>query len=54
MKTNLAHLSVPERHMIKIALDTVRNPMKALLGGPSVEEAQEILNRYGIDARASK
>lgn len=41
-------LSTPEKHMIRIALDTVRHPDKALLGGPSVEEAEAILRRYGV------
>lgn len=31
----------------KIALDTIKNPNKALLGGPSVEEAEEILIKLG-------
>ena len=36
-------LSVPEKHQLRIALDTVENPSKALLGGPSAEEAEEIV-----------
>jgi hypothetical protein len=39
---------VPTRHMLKIAYDTVKHPAKALLGGPSLEEAQEILRRHGV------
>ncbi len=40
-----AKLSVPDKHQKKIAIDTVKNPMKALLGGPSAEEAEEILRK---------
>jgi len=44
-------LSVPDKHQLRIALDTIENPLKALLGGPSVEEAKEIVtmlkNRSG-------
>ena len=36
-------LSVPEKHQLRIARDTVKNPDKALLGGPSVEEAKKII-----------
>ena len=38
-----ARLSVAESHQLKIALDTVRNPNKALLGGPSLSEAKAII-----------
>jgi len=38
----------PTYHMLKIALDTVKHPMKALLGGPSVEQARETLKSHGI------
>jgi hypothetical protein len=38
----------PEWHKLRIARDTVKNPAKALLGGPSVEEAKEHLKEYGI------
>jgi hypothetical protein len=39
-------LSVPEQHQLKIARDTIKNPMKGkFLGGPSLEEAQEIVAR---------
>ena len=38
--------SVPDRHKQKIACDTVRNPNKALLGGPSVEEAKKMLREH--------
>lgn len=43
-------LSVPERHMIKIAKQTLGMPdaMVGVMGGPSKEEALEILRRYGI------
>jgi len=36
-------LSVPDKHQLRIALDTIENPSKALLGGPSVDEAKEIV-----------
>lgn len=35
--------NVPDKHQKKIAIDTIKNPDKALLGGPSVKEAEEIL-----------
>ncbi len=44
-KIREAKLSVPDKHQKKIAIDTVKNPMKALLGGPSAEEAEEILRK---------
>lgn len=34
-----------EYHQYKIAIDTIKNPRKSLLGGPSYEEAVEILKR---------
>jgi len=44
----------PTYHMLKIASDTVKHPMKALLGGPSVEQARETLTSHGItEAEAS-
>ncbi len=48
LKSNLDKLmgkqaSVPDKHQLKILIDTIKNPSKALLGGPSVEEAKEIL-----------
>jgi hypothetical protein len=36
-----------KRHQERIAKDTVRNPAKALLGGPSVDEAKSILRKLG-------
>lgn len=36
-------LSPAQCHQLKIALATVRNPDKALLGGPSLEEAKAIV-----------
>jgi len=47
---------VPSKHQEKIAKDTVKNPDKALLGGPSVEEAEKILkNKFGYtDAQITK
>lgn len=35
--------SIPDQHQLKILKDTVRNPMKGFLGGPSAEEAEETL-----------
>lgn len=38
-------------HQLNIALKTVKypdNPVLALLGGPTVEEAQATLKRYGL------
>ncbi len=38
----------PEWHECRIACDTVRNPAKALLGGPSADEAErKLLNKFG-------
>ena len=37
--------NVPDKHQKKIALDTIKNPDKALLGGMSVKEAEEILKK---------
>jgi hypothetical protein len=37
-------LSVPDQHQLRIARDTVRNPLKGLfLGGPNAKEAEAIL-----------
>jgi len=36
-------LSTADKHQKKIAIDTVRNPAKALLGGPSAKEAETVL-----------
>jgi hypothetical protein len=40
-----SRLNPAQWHQLKVALDTVRNPDKALLGGPSVKEAKEIIAR---------
>lgn len=47
---------VPSKHQEKIAKDTVKNPDKALLGGPSVEEAEKMLkDKFGYtDAQITK
>jgi len=37
--------STPDKHQLKIAIDTVKNPSKSLLGGPSVEEAKDMLKK---------
>lgn len=49
--------SVPDKHQLKILKDTVKNPMKGkFLGGPSAEEAEEILRtKFGYsDAQIKK
>jgi len=39
-----------DKHQKKIAIDTVKNPDKALLGGPSAKEAEETLrSKFGYD-----
>ena len=48
---------VADAHQKKIAIDTVKNPMKGkLLGGPSAEEAEETLRtKFGYsDAQIAK
>ena len=35
--------NVPDRHQLKILIDTVKNPAKGFLGGPDAEESEEIL-----------
>lgn len=32
-----------DRHQLRVLRDTVRNPLKSLLGGPTLSEAMEIL-----------
>lgn len=44
-RIHMARLTVPEQHQLRIAKDTLRNPAKALLGPPSVEQAAEIVER---------
>ena len=44
--------SVADKHQLKILKDTVKNPMKGiLLGGPSAEEAKEIVKKMLIDMK---
>ena len=39
-------LSVPETHQLRIAKDTIKNPLKGVfLGGPSLADAKEIVKR---------
>lgn len=48
---------VPDQHQLKILKDTVRNPLKGkFLGGPSAEEAEEILREkfHFTDAQIEK
>jgi len=51
-----ARRGAADRHQEKIAKDTVKNPNKSLLGGPSPEEAEDILrNKFGYsDAQIEK
>lgn len=35
----------PDYHQYKIAVDTVKNPAKSLMGGPSEEEAIKTLKK---------
>ena len=37
-----------KKRMIAIAKDTVKNPAKALLGGPSLSEAKKIIKKFGV------
>lgn len=36
-------VDVADNHQKKICIDTVKNPAKGFLGGPSAEEAEKIL-----------
>ena len=49
-------LSIPDQHQRKIAIDTVKHPMKALLGGMTAEQAKELLrDKFGFtDAQIFK
>ena len=42
-----------KKRMIAIAKDTVKNPAKALLGGPSLSEAKKILKKSGVRKKMS-
>lgn len=47
-----SQLSIPDRHQKRICIETVFQPMKAFLGGPSVEEAEKILlEKFGFTER---
>jgi hypothetical protein len=54
---NLNEKKVPKKgsadyHQHKIAKDTVKNPNKSLLGGPSPEEAEEtLMNKFGYSKK---
>jgi predicted DNA binding CopG/RHH family protein len=42
----------PDYHQHKIAVDTVRNPMKSLMGGPSSKEAEEtLIKKFGYSKK---
>lgn len=51
-----SRLTVPERHQLKIARDTLRMPgaMAGVMGGPSKAEAREIFRRLMAKARGVK
>lgn len=55
-RRNKSSRSVPDKHQLRILKDTVRNPAKSLLGGPSAREAEETLRRkFGYtDAQIAK
>jgi hypothetical protein len=41
-------MTVAEKHQLKILKDTIRNPAKELLGGPTEREAEQMLKeRFG-------
>jgi len=45
-------MTVAEKHQLKILKDTLRNPAKALLGGPSVAEAERLLReKFGYSQK---
>lgn len=42
----MKRLTVPERHQLRIARDTLRHPLKGkILGGMTVEEAREVVRQ---------
>jgi len=42
----------PDYHQHKIAVDTVRNPMKSFMGGPSSKEAEEtLIKKFGYSKK---
>jgi len=43
MKQQGNTMTVAEKHQLKILKDTIRNPAKALLGGPTEREAEQML-----------
>jgi hypothetical protein len=47
MAVKSKQLTIPERHQLKIARDTLRMPdaMVGVMGGPSKQEAREIIKR---------
>ena len=51
---NRRRLTVPQRHQLRIAKDTIKNPAKALLGGPSVREAHEIVARLTFTVQRAR
>lgn len=55
-KANASRLSVPERHQLKIARETLRMPeaMARVMGGPTKAEARDIFRRLMAKARGEK
>ena len=47
---NPRHVSIPEKHQIKIAKQTLKMPdaMLGVMGGMTKEQAKEILRKYGV------
>lgn len=46
-------MTTADQHQLRILKDTVRNPFKGLLGGPTAEEAEEILlNKFKMSQKA--
>lgn len=44
--------TVADKHQLRILKDTIRNPNKALLGGPSVKDSEKILkDKFGLSDR---
>ena len=49
---NKRELSVPEKHQLKIARDTLKmsDVGAMIMGGPSKEQAREIIKRLGANS----
>jgi len=42
-KASTKKLSIPDQHQLRILKDTVRNPAKGFIGGPTAKESEKIL-----------